>query len=118
MKYFTIEELTKSATAERLGIDNTPTVEAVKNLTHLIERLLDPVRQRYGAPIYVNSGYRCNELNRAVGGAYRSYHLLGRAADLTTGSRSGNARLYKLLADMPHEELINEQNYRWIHVAI
>lgn len=118
MKYFTIEELTKSATAERFGIDNTPSDEVVKNLTHLVEHLLDPVRQRFGAPVYVNSGYRCNKLNRAVGGALKSYHLQGRAADLTVGSREGNARLYKLLADMPHVELINEQNYRWIHVAL
>ncbi|MCH5215336.1 MAG: peptidase M15 [Muribaculaceae bacterium] len=118
MKYFTIEELTKSDVAERLRIDNTPSDEAVKNLTHLAEHLLDPVRDRLGMPIYVNSGYRCNKLNRAVGGAFRSFHLLGRAADITTRSREGNIKLYQILADMPHVELINEQNYRWIHVAL
>lgn len=118
MKYFTIEELTHSATAALLGIDNTPSAEAVGNLTNLVENILDPVRERLGTPIYVNSGYRSPLLNRVVAGARKSYHMQGRAADITTRSFPVNRRLYKLLADFPHTELINEHNLQWIHVAL
>ena len=68
MKYFSIEELVKSATAERLAIDNTPPSAARKMLTILVEQLLDPIRRHYGAPIIVTSGYRCPALNTAVRG--------------------------------------------------
>ncbi|MCD7803098.1 MAG: D-Ala-D-Ala carboxypeptidase family metallohydrolase, partial [Clostridiales bacterium] len=72
MKYFTIEELTKSDTATRRGIDNTPTAEAVRNLTTLVDKVLDPLRSAWGGPIVVNSGYRCKALNEAVGGSKTS----------------------------------------------
>ncbi len=117
MKYFTIEELTASATAERFGIKNTPDAQQVSNLKHLAEEVLDKARERLGAPIYVNSGYRCSELNRRVGGARNSYHMQGRAADLDT--RTGhNRRLYDILSTLPHTELLWEQGGRWIHVAL
>ena len=82
MKYFSIEELVKSATAERLAIDNTPPRAARKMLTILVEQLLDPIRRRYGAPIVVTSGYRCPALNTAVGGVANSHHIVGCAADI------------------------------------
>ena len=82
MKYFSIEELVKSATAERLAIDNTPPSAARKMLTILVEQLLDPIRRRYGAPIIVTSGYRCPALNTAVGGVANSHHIVGCAADI------------------------------------
>ena len=82
MKYFSIEELAKSATAERLAIDNTPPRAARKMLTILVEQLLDPIRRRYGAPIIVTSGYRCPALNTAVGGVANSHHIVGCAADI------------------------------------
>ena len=82
MKHFTIQELSKSATAERLAIDNTPPRAARKMLTILVEQLLDPIRRRYGAPIIVTSGYRCPALNTAVGGVNNSHHIVGCAADI------------------------------------
>ena len=82
MKYFSIEELVKSATAERLAIDNTPPRAAQRMLTILVEQLLDPIRRRYGAPIIVTSGYRCPALNTAVGGVANSHHIVGCAADI------------------------------------
>ncbi len=82
MKYFSIEELVKSATAERLTIDNTPPRAARRMLTILVEQLLDPIRRRYGAPIIVTSGYRCPALNTAVGGVANSHHIVGCAADI------------------------------------
>ena len=86
MKHFTIEELTHSDTAIGHSIANNPGAVERENLRRLAERVLDPARERLGAPIYVNSGYRNCAVNRLVGGARRSYHLQGRAADLDTRS--------------------------------
>ena len=69
MKYFTIKELSHSDTAVARGIDNTPTGEVVHNLTELVENVLDPLREKYGKPIRVSSGYRSAVLNRSVNGA-------------------------------------------------
>ena len=99
MKYFSIEELVKSATAERLTIDNTPPRAAQRMLTILVEQLLDPIRRRYGAPIIVTSGYRCPALNTAVGGVANSHHIVGCAADIVApllspqGGRIGSAMI-------------------------
>jgi len=82
MKYFNLSELSASATAERLAIDNTPPRAAQRMLTILVEQLLDPIRRRYGAPIIVTSGYRCPALNTAVGGVANSHHIVGCAADI------------------------------------
>ena len=117
MKHFTTEELTRSATARRLGIDNTPTRQATANLKQLVANILDPLREAYGAPIYVNSGYRCPVLNRAVGGSASSQHLTGEAADITAGSKAGNRRLYELLRNLPVDQAINEHDFAWLHVS-
>ena len=86
MKYFTIRELTRSATATAEKIDNTPSQAVVDKLTALIENVLDPLREAWGAPIIVTSGYRSPALNRAVKGAPTSQHVLGEAADIHTVS--------------------------------
>ena len=119
MKHFTINELTRSATAQRLGIDNTPPAEALAHLEALVEHVLDPLREAWGGPIHVNSGYRCRALNKAVGGAAGSQHMRGEAADITVGSRLDNARLYRLLQqlDLPVDQAINERDFAWIHVS-
>jgi hypothetical protein len=96
-KYFSLNELVSSETAAARGIDNTPPPYAAARLGVLAERLLDPVRELWGAPLRVDSGYRCPELNRAVGGAAGSQHLSGEAADITTGSREGNRRLFGMI---------------------
>lgn len=119
MKYFTLRELTASATASRLGIDNTPSPQAMNNLNALVTHLLDPLREKFGRPIYVNSGYRCPELNKAVGGSLTSQHLTGEAADITAGNKRENRRLYELLQSLklPVDQAINECDYSWIHVS-
>ena len=119
MKYFTIKELTRSTTAELRGIDNTPSQQVIDNLTALVENVLDPLREAWGAPIHVNSGYRCAALNKAVGGVPTSQHILGEAADITVGTRAKNQRLYALLRqlDLPVDQAINEHDFRWIHVS-
>ena len=82
MKYFSIGEMIRSDTAKRLGIDNTPSDKIKNNLTLFINTILDPIREDWGSPIIVSSGYRCPELNKAVGGVKTSGHLYGFCADL------------------------------------
>ena len=119
MKYFTIAELCRSATARRSGIDNTPPASAVKALTVLVDEVLDPLREAWGGPIRVNSGYRCPKLNKAVGGTPSSQHQRGEAADITVGSRSANRRLLALIKrlDLPVDQCIDEKSCRWIHLS-
>ena len=87
MKFFTIAELCRSNTADRLGINNRCRQEHVTALTALVDNVLDPLREWYGKPITVNSGYRCPELNVAVKGSKTSQHMKGEAADIDTGDR-------------------------------
>lgn len=118
MKYFTIKELTKSSTAEAKGIDNTPTQDVERNLTALVDNVLDPLRAIYGKPITVNSGYRCPELNKAVGGSATSDHVKGFAADITAGSKEENERLFNIIKHNFHfSQLIDEKNFSWVHVS-
>lgn len=125
MKYFTINELTKSATATRLGIANKPDAAAKKALTALVDNVLDPLRAAWKRPIVVNSGYRCAALNRAVGGATMSQHLYGEAVDIEDYSRSRaqNAKLFDLIRSLglPFDQLIyespNSLGPDWIHVS-
>lgn len=118
MKYFTIQELSDSDTAVRMNIDNEPDKDAVENMRRLIDVVLDPARELLGVPIRVNSGYRSKMLNEEVGGVKQSYHLSGRAADITAGSVSANRRLFAILRKLPHKELIWEKGGIWIHVAL
>ena len=121
MKYFTMQELTASPTAKRKGIDNTPTPEVTANLTALVANVLDPLREAFGKPIVVISGYRCRKLNRAVGGASRSQHITGEAADIRTLSDRAweNRQLFDLIQKLglPFDQLIDEYNYDWVHVS-
>ena len=135
MHYFTLEELTRSDTAVRLGLDNTPSPEHRHNLELLIAELLTPLRlawearcrtEGWGSPaIRISSGYRSSALNRAVGGVPTSAHCLGCAADTIPVNR--RLREYKgfcreFLAGRPFDQLISEGEHpdgtpRWIHLG-
>lgn len=121
MKYFTIKELTKSATAERKGIKNDPSKEVERSLTALVEKILDPLREAYGKPIIVTSGYRCQKLNAIVGSTPSSQHVKGEAADIKSvqDTPEENKKLYDLIVKLklPFDQLINEHNYDWVHVS-
>ena len=123
MKYFCIEELTSSATAQREGIDNRPPKCAYHLLHVLVDQLLDPIREAWGEPIVVSSGYRCKELNALVGGAQHSHHLLGCAADIIAGNKDDHRRLFRMIVQMQQAgqikftQLIAEDNYRWLHIS-
>ena len=119
MKYFTIKELCKSTTATQKKIDNSPNSEIVNNLEQLVHNILDPLREEYGKPIQVNSGYRSDALNKAVGGSKTSQHKYGLAADITAGSRLENKKLFILAQklNLPFDQLIDEKAYSWIHIS-
>ena len=82
MKYFTYSELLKSDTALKHKLWNGAPKEAEENLRALVDMVLDPLREAYGRPIRVSSGYRCPKLNRLVGGSPNSQHTRGEAADI------------------------------------
>ena len=110
MKHFTIGELCASTTADARGIKNTPMLQETGNLKALADNVLDPLREWYGKPIYVNSGYRCPQLNRMVGGKPTSQHLKGEAADITAGSKEENRKLFDYIKkNLTFDQLIDEK---------
>lgn len=115
---FRFVELTRSRVAKLHGIDNVPTGTEYINLANLVQFVLQPMRDKHGAPLLVNSGYRCPEVNKIVGGAQNSQHMLGEAADITTGTVSKNIVLFEWASkNIPFDQIILEHSGRWIHVS-
>jgi len=81
-KHFSYGELTRSQTATRCGIDNTPTPEQIQNLINLSVNILEPIRKHYLSPVFITSGFRNQELNTKIGGSLTSQHQKGEAADI------------------------------------
>lgn len=121
---FTFDELIYSPTANRLGIDNTPDKETKEKLIRLAKEILQPIRNKWGSAIVVTSAYRCEALNKAVGGVSTSQHRLGEAADIKVGSKAQNKALFNLIQKMVKSgelkvgQLIDEYNYSWVHVSL
>jgi zinc D-Ala-D-Ala carboxypeptidase len=120
---FSLHELSKSETALRLGIDNTPDEEATENLRLLCEKVLQPVRDHYGKGVKVNSAYRSPESNAAVGGSKTSDHCKGMAADIEIPGVA-NADLAQWIMDnLDYTQLILEfytpgiPDSGWVHVS-
>lgn len=115
MKYFSINELTKTST----GISNIPNAKQVANLIYLVENLLDKAREELAMPITVTSGYRSEAVNRRVGGVATSQHTKGEAVDLVCGD---NAKLFNILKKMNFDQLIWEKGNNiqpaWVHVSL
>lgn len=118
MKYFTIKELTKSPTATKLHIDNTPNQEQLKNLELLVDNILDPLREKYAHPITVTSGFRCLKLNTSIGGSKTSQHMKGQAADI---KGYDNKKLFEEAKKLNFDQLIwefgNDEQPAWIHIS-
>lgn len=109
---FTLKELTKTNT----GLPNLITDLEIDNLSRLCQKVLQPLRDIYGKPIIVNSGYRSERVNKAVGGVPTSQHRRGEAADVTAGSREENKKLFEILKTMEFDQLIS-YDYRFLHVS-
>lgn len=117
---FTLEEMYKSTTAIRLGIDNTPSDIVVKNLLLLCKKVLQPLREYMDESILVSSGYRSTELNKKIGGSKSSQHCLGQAADISCGERTAEMYEYiknNLIFDQLIWEFGTDENPDWVHVS-
>ena len=124
--HFTLAELTASATATKKKIDNTPTATEQGHLQCLAAYLLEPLRVAWGSPITVTSGYRGPKLNTSIGGAKKSAHLQGYAADIVP--QNGDIKRFKryvrdwLIAnDVAFDQYIDERNTagsEWVHLGL
>ena len=121
--HFTLEEMTKSQTASRKGIDNTPTQEVVENLKLLCENVLEKIRNHFGRPLTVNSGYRGPKLNKAIGGAKNSQHMTGQAADIEIAGMDNKILFCWIRDNLDYDQLILEFHKEgvpdsgWVHVS-
>ena len=121
--HFTIEELYASQTAKTRGINNKPSTEEIVNLVYLAAYVLEPLRVAMKEPIKIGSGYRCQALNRAVGGVSNSQHMKGQAADLCIdGDIAKGKRWFNYIREhLPFDQLIWEKNPKtgsyWVHVS-
>ena len=119
-----LEECIKSNTASRLGIDNSPTEEHTKNLKLIAEKIFQPIREHFGVPIYISSGYRSESLNKAIGGSKTSQHCHGQALDIDQDNRNSkvsNRDIFDyIMMNLEFDQLIYEfgdaMNPAWVHV--
>lgn len=121
-EHISYEESVFSATAKRLGIDNTPDADTLISMKLVAENCFEPARNWWGKPIKVNSFFRCFLLNKAVKGSKTSQHVKGEAIDMTTGNRADNKKLYEwmklnLIFDQLIYEYGDETGPDWIHVS-
>lgn len=123
--HLSLAEVTRSETAKRRGISNTPTAEHLENFKILAENVFEKIRSHFGVPIHISSGYRSKELNDAIGGSQTSQHSKGQAIDIDMdGSSSGvtNADVYNFIKDnLEFDQLIwefgTDKNPDWVHVS-
>lgn len=123
--HFSLKELVASDTATKKKIDNTPSFEVVEHLSELTDRLLEPLRMAWGGPVKVTSGYRCEKLNKAVGGVASSAHMRGDAADLQPGDGKIDefisfTRKWLYNNNIRFDQLIDERSgkTRWMHISL
>jgi hypothetical protein len=121
--HFSYAELTRSTTAVRKGISNSPTKEHAANLVQLCNEVLEPLRKLYGRPIRLSSGYRSPALNKAVGGSASSHHCYGMAVDIDQGNPAETMKIFNLLkaygtfTQLIYEFGNLEDGPDWVHVS-
>lgn len=122
-QHISYKEATRSVTAMRLGIDNTPNEYQLQNMELIAEKIFEPLRQKVGGPIKINSFFRCEDLNKAIGGSSRSQHCQGRAIDLDdTYGFMTNAEMYNYIKEkLDFDQIIwefgTDENPDWVHVS-
>lgn len=121
MRYFKFIEMINSAKAAEFSIDNFPKdCDIIDNIIYTME-CLDKIREEYGLPLYISSGYRCPDLNTKVGGKETSQHLKGQAADVNLGSTEKNRAFFNWCScnkdDVNFDQLIDESHFSWVHIS-
>ena len=122
-KHITYKEATRSATALRLGIENVPNQYELQNMEMVAKHVFEPLREAVDAPIKINSFFRCEELNKAIGGSTKSQHCQGRAIDIDDvyGNVSNAFMYYYIKDNLDFDQLIwefgTDHNPDWVHVS-
>jgi hypothetical protein len=122
-KHISYKEATRSATALRLGIDNIPGEYELQNMEMVAKKVFEPLREAVDAPIKINSFYRCEELNKAIGGSSKSQHCQGRAIDIDDvyGNVSNAFMYYYIKDNLDFDQIIwefgTDHNPDWVHVS-
>ena len=120
-KNFQLNEFTKSVSAIRNDIDNSPSAEHIRNIQLLVKYVLQPLREGLNKPIRITSGYRSEALNKAIKGSKKSQHCKGQAADLQfkVDGVMNNKMVWDKVIELglPFDQMINEFNYSWIHIS-
>ena len=122
-KNLALSEVTRSETAKRRGISNMPTPEHIENFKKLAENVFQPIRDHFGVPIRISSGYRSKELNTAIGGSLSSQHCQGEAIDIDMdGTTVKNSEIFNYIKDnLNFDQLIwefgTDTNPDWVHVS-
>ena len=121
MRYFKFIEMIRSSKANECGIDNWPKdADIMDNIIFTME-CLDKIREDYGLPLYITSGYRCDELNDRLKGSKTSQHMKGQAVDINLGSIEKNRAFFNWcqanINDLPIDQLIDESHYSWVHIS-
>lgn len=124
-EHLSLAEVTRSETAKRKGVSNMPTEEHIKNFKLLAENVFEPIRNHFGKPIHISSGYRSAALNKAIGGAANSQHCTGEAIDIDMDGHAGgvtNKMVFDFIKDnLNFDQLIwefgTDTNPDWVHVS-
>lgn len=122
-EHLTLEELTRSQTAIRKGINNKAPMHVIENLKLLAEKVFEPTRKHFGKPIRISSGYRSVALNREIGGSRNSQHIQGQAIDIQGTNGLTNLEIFNYIKDnLIFDQLINEYpnskgEPSWVHVS-
>ena len=122
-KHLSLAEVSRSETAKRKGINNTPSGAHLENFKKLAENVFEPIREHFGVPIHISSGYRSKELNSAIGGSSTSQHCQGEAIDIDMdGTSITNAQIFHFIKDnLVFDQMIwefgTDKNPDWVHVS-
>lgn len=122
-KNLSLAEVMRSETAKRKGISNMPTPEHIENFKKLAEKVFQPIREHFGIPIHISSGYRSKALNTAVGGSLSSQHCSGEAIDIDMdGTSITNKQVFDYIKDnLEFDQMIwefgTDKNPDWVHVS-
>lgn len=116
--HISYEEAIKSQTAKRLGIENIPNEAQLLAMKMVAEDCFEPIRAWYGKPLTISSFFRCDALNKSIGGSKTSQHCQGKAIDIDTGNKEENEKIFEWAKlNLKYDQLINEYDFSWVHIS-